>query len=254
MIRSADPEAPEGGALGTEPGRRRRRSESGDSWGDFLRELPILLLIAFGLAFLLRTFVIQVFWIPSESMAPALQENDRIIVEKITYRFRQPRRGEVVVFEDEDVGGVGDTSAVSDVLRGVGQFLGVVPANARDLVKRVIGLPDDTVLIEDGTVRVNGEPITEPYVTSTDPRDFGPFDVPPGAVFVLGDNRPNSADSRFGLGYVDMDRIVGRAVLVLWPPSRIQGLGAAGQLDAPPPSAAPAAEVPRAPPVLRDAA
>lgn len=254
MIRSADPEAPGGGASGTEEGERRRRSDPGDSWGDFLRELPVLLLIAFGLAFLLRTFVIQVFWIPSESMAPTLQENDRIIVEKIAYRFRQPRRGEVVVFEDEDVGGGGDTSAVGEVLRGVGQFLGVVPANARDLVKRVIGLPGDSVLIEDGTVRVNGEPITEPYVTSTDPRDFGPFEVPPGTVFVLGDNRPNSADSRFGLSYVDMDRIVGRAVLVIWPPSRIQGLGAGDQLDPPAPAAAPAAEVPRAPPALRPAA
>lgn len=227
-------------------GRRRSDRTRDDSWRAFLRELPVLLLIAFGLAFLLRTFVIQVFWIPSASMAPTLQEDDRIIVEKLTYRFRDPRRGEIVVFEEEELADAGPSSAGDEVIRRIGQFLGVVPANARDLVKRVVGLPGDRLVIEEGTLFVNGERVTEPYVVSGDPRSHGPFDVPEGTVFVLGDNRPNSSDSRFSLGPVDMDRVVGRAVLVIWPLDRFEGLGSAEQFDVPDPDAAPSA--PRAPP------
>ncbi len=204
----------------------------------FLRELPVLLLIAFALAFLLRTFAVQVFYIPSGSMEPTLQIDDRIIVEKLTYRFRQPRRGEVIVFEGEDGPVRQPTSTVGRVLRGVGQFLGVVPANARDLVKRVIGLPGDRVVIEDdGTVRVNGQAIEEPYVRHADPRSSGPFRVPPGRLFVLGDNRPSSSDSRFSLGFIDIDHVVGRAVAVIWPPDRLRRLGDGPDvpIPAPPP-------------------
>lgn len=210
------------------------RSKDEDSLLAFLRELPVLLLVALLLAFLLRTFVVQVFYIPSSSMVPTLQEQDRMVVEKITYLFREPRRGEVIVFAGDEIVGR-DTGGTSSVVTAVGRFLGVVPADARDFVKRVIGLPGDTVLIEDGTVSVNGVELPEPYVVNEDPDSFGPFEVPAGKLFVLGDNRPNSADSRFGLGYVGLDHVVGRAMVVLWPLDHAGGLGTYGidELDIP---------------------
>jgi signal peptidase I len=207
-----------GGSADREPVKRRSSGAEGDSVLAFLRELPVLLLVAFVLAFLLRTFVLQVFYIPSESMLPTLQVNDRMVVEKITYLIREPMRGEIVVFEGEDtVDPTAGMSAPAKAARAVGQFLGVVPVNAQDFVKRVVGLPGDTVVVEEGQVLVNGEPLDEPYVVFDDGRSHGPFEVPEGALFVLGDNRPNSSDSRFGLGYVELDRVVGRAVLVIWP-------------------------------------
>ena len=202
-------------------------SRSDDSLLTFLRELPVLLLVAFLLAFILRTFVVQVFYIPSRSMEPTLVEDDRIVVEKISYLFREPARGDVVVFAgDEEFEDAGSTAGT--ILRGVGQFIGLVPVDARDFVKRVIGLPGDTVEIEDGVVFVNGVEIDEPYVVNGDERSSGPWQVPDGALFVLGDNRPNSADSRFGLGYVDVDDVVGRAGWVIWPPDHTGSLSTFG--------------------------
>lgn len=194
------------------------RQDRGNGAGSFLRELPVLLLIAFVLAFLLRTFVLQVFFIPSTSMAPTLEIDDRIVVEKLTYLVRDPRRGEVVVFEGENVEDVAvDQSTGARVVRGIGQFLGVVPANARDFVKRVIGVEGDEVVIEDGQVFVNGTAIEEPYVVYPDASDYGPVTVPEDHLFFLGDNRPNSSDSRRGLGMVPEEAVVGRAVVILWP-------------------------------------
>jgi signal peptidase I len=199
----------------------------------FFRELPVLLLVAFVLAFLLRTFVIQVFYIPSESMDPTLQLNDRMVVEKLTYHFREPRRGEVVVFEGERSAVEIEQDAGARVLRGIGQFLGVVPANARDFVKRVIGLPGDTIRIEEGRVYVNDVPIDEPYVVHDDTGTHGPYEVPEGKLFFLGDNRPNSSDSRYTLGFVDVEAVVGRAAFIIWPLDHIDGLGGAdyGRLE-----------------------
>lgn len=198
--------------------RRSADASDDDSVLAFLRELPVLLLVAFVLAFLLRTFVVQVFYIPSESMVPTLEVNDRMVVEKLTYLVREPKRGEVIVFEgDERPDATDGLSAGARVARAVGQFLGVVPVNAQDFVKRVVGLPGDTVVIEEGRVLVNGEPLDEPYVVHDDGRSLGPYEVPEGSLFVLGDNRPNSSDSRFGLGYVALDHVVGRAVVVIWP-------------------------------------
>lgn len=200
------------------PERVRRSERNRDGGGSFLRELPVLLLIAFVLAFLLRTFVVQVFYIPSSSMEPTLQINDRMVVEKVTYQFRDPRRGEIAVFEGNDVGAVPQgESGVQRVIRGVGQFIGIVPASARDFVKRVVGLPGDEIVIEDGQVFVNGEPIDEPYVVYDDHSSYGPVTVPEGHLFFLGDNRPNSSDSRRGLGFVPIDKLVGRAAVIIWP-------------------------------------
>lgn len=206
--------------------QRQVRSRSGNrpperqqSVGSFFKELPVLLLIAFALAFLLRTFVVQVFYIPSESMLPTLQVDDRIVVEKVTYRFGGPERGDVVVFAGDSPFPEPEMSTTQRVVRGVGQFLGVVPVDARDLVKRVIGLPGDHVVVEDGRVSVNGTPLEEPYAR-LDEHD-GAYTVPDGNLFVLGDNRANSADSRSQLGYVPVADIVGRAVVTIWPLDRL---------------------------------
>jgi signal peptidase I len=201
--------------------RRPRRSDdtkdrSGGGAGAFFRELPILILVAFVLAFLLRTFVVQVFFIPSSSMEPTLQVDDRMVVEKITYRFREPRRGDIVVFEEGDTSLVGPTGG-DRFLRGVGQFLGLVPASARDFVKRVIAVGGDEVRIEDGQVYVNDVLLDEPYVVFPDEDNYGPITVPDDSLFFLGDNRPNSSDSRRSLGFVAEDAVVGRAVVIIWP-------------------------------------
>jgi signal peptidase I len=198
-----------------EPAKADRKRGGG---GSFLKELPVLLLIAFVLAFLLRTFVVQVFYIPSSSMEPTLQINDRMVVEKVTYRFREPRRGEIAVFEGDELGAPAEGQGpVQRAVRGVGQFIGIVPASARDFVKRVVGLPGDEILIEGGQVFVNGEPLDEPYVIYDDQSDFGPVTVPEDRLFFLGDNRPNSSDSRRGLGFVATDHLVGRAGVIIWP-------------------------------------
>ena len=215
------------GELGSKA-RERASAKDEDSIGSFLKELPVLLLIAFGLAFLLRTFVVQVFYIPSASMRPTLLEDDRIVVEKISYLFGGPERGDVVVFAGEDDPRFRQAeTGVQRVVRGVGQFLGVVPVDARDLVKRVIGLPGDEVVMVDGIVSVNGVELDETYAMLDS--DDGEWTVPEGQLFVLGDNRSNSADSRSTLGFIDVDDVVGRAVIRIWPVDRfgsIEGDGA----------------------------
>ena len=223
-------------------GRSKQAGGSDDSLASFLKELPVLLLIAFGLAFLLRTFVVQVFFIPSESMVPTLQVDDRIVVEKITYLFDGPDRGDVVVFAGDEGFPTADESGVQKVVRGIGQFLGVVPVDARDLVKRVIGLPGDEVVLEDGQVSVNGQALDEPYAQLD--QDDGQWTVPDGQLFVLGDNRNNSADSRSSLGFVDLDNVVGRAVLKIWPLDRFGSVEGADHGDVPSPDGAALGAVP----------
>jgi signal peptidase I len=192
----------------------------------FLRELPVLLLVAFVLAFLLRTFIVQVFYIPSSSMEETLQVNDRMIVEKVSFLFREPHRGEVIVFEGDELVDESEQSLVSTVTTGVGRFLGLVPANARDFVKRVIAFPGEVVLVRGGVVSVDGVELTEPYVTNVDVSDFGPLTVPDDELFVMGDNRPNSADSRSTtLGPVLLDHVVGRATTIIWPLDHTGGIG-----------------------------
>lgn len=193
------------------------RHGSGSGAAAFFRELPILILVAFLLAFLLRTFVLQVFFIPSSSMEPTLQIDDRMVVEKITLRLRDIRRGDVVVFESEDEPLTEPLSGGDRFVRAVGQFLGVVPTSARDFVKRVIGVGGDEIVIEEGQVFVNDVALDEPYVVFGDQESYGPVTVPEGELFFLGDNRPNSSDSRRSLGLVPEDLVVGRAVMIIWP-------------------------------------
>lgn len=183
------------------------------------------MLTALVIAVLLRTFLVQVFFIPSSSMVPTLAVDDRIVVEKVTYRFREPQRGDVVVFTGADGSPVtGDGPLIRRALDGLGRLTGVIPPDPSDLVKRVVALPGEEVAIIDGVLHVDGVALDEPYVAAPVPADFDAITVPVGTLFFLGDNRRNSADSRGSLGFVTRERVVGRALAVVWPPGNARSL------------------------------
>jgi signal peptidase I len=185
-----------------------------------LTELPFLILVALVLAVLVKTVAFQAFFIPSESMVDTLKINDRVLVNKITYRLGEPQRGDVVVFDRTP-----DTeeSLLGALLRNLAESVGVRTPEA-DLIKRVIGLPGETVEIEDNTVFINGLPIAEPYlrdIARTSSMDL--VTIPQDEYFVMGDNRARSLDSR-SFGTVSRDEIVGKAFVIIWPSSRWGGL------------------------------
>jgi signal peptidase I len=184
----------------------------------------MLVIVALVVAFLLRTFVVQVFYIPSSSMVPTLAIDDRMVVEKLSYRVREPERGDVVVFRAAEPQRPVERPFPERITRGLGQFVGIVPLDASDLVKRVIGLPGDEISIVDGVLHIEGVPYAESYVEPATIPDFGPVVVPADTLFFLGDNRRNSADSRGSLGFVARDRVVGRAFAVVWPRENLGSL------------------------------
>jgi signal peptidase I len=192
----------------------------------FWRELPILLLVSLAVAILIKTFLIQAFYIPSISMEPTLEKGDRILVCRICLHLTDIHRGDIVVFSNPHPGPGVDRGVVGSALHWLGQGLGVAQPENKDYVKRVIGLPGDVVEIKTGgQLYVNGEQVDEPYLNSeVDTRPFGPMTVPAGMLFVLGDNRAHSGDSRFapptGLGYVPEDTVIGKAFVIVYPPSR----------------------------------
>ena len=154
------------------------------------------IVVAIILAVLIRLFVVEPFYIPSGSMEPTLKEHDRIIVSKLNYRFQDPKRGDIIVFK--------------------------YPVDPkRNFVKRLIATGGETVQIKNGKLYIDGRPEPEDYL----PRglrfkDFGPVKVPPGSYFMMGDNRNNSEDSRVW-GFLPNDLIVGRALVIYWPPARV---------------------------------
>jgi signal peptidase I len=170
------------------------------------------------IAIVVRTFVLQTFWIPSPSMSPTLVEDDRVLVNKLSYRFHDVNRGDVIVFE---------------------RPANEPPNEVKDLIKRVVGLPGDRVSIVEGAVSIDGRPLDEPYVdglqTTYDGSCNQPgvdltgidtaegFTVPEDHLFVMGDNRVNSHDGRC-FGPIDEDLVVGRAFFIMWPPSHAGGL------------------------------
>ena len=196
----------------------------------FWRELPVLIVIAFAIALIIKTFLLQAFYIPSASMEPTLLIGDRVLVEKVGYRFGSPDRGDVVVFE-KDLAILADPSANGDdapfyvdIGNAFKSLFGFPTGSSQDFIKRVIAVGGDTVEGRENQVMVNGEPVDEPYLPDgTSTTDFGPVDVAQGEIFVMGDNRSNSDDSR-NFGPVSEDKVVGRAFVLIWPPADIGGL------------------------------
>lgn len=226
-----------------EDGRRRRTAEKkGQPW---YIEIPMLVVIALVLVFVFQTFVGRVYQIPSESMEPTLHgcagcTGDRIFVDKISYQFGDPEPGDVVVFEGPDSWNEGYQSIRSEnpvlrALQNIGGVIGVVPPDQNDLVKRVIAVGGQTVggCSPEGDLMVDGQPLDEPYLMqnaggSPDPANcaFAPVTVPEGNYWVMGDNRSNSADSRFHVGdefqgTVPEENIIGKVQAIILPFGRI---------------------------------
>jgi signal peptidase I len=182
----------------------------------FWLELPLLILAALVIAVVIKTFFFQAFWIPSSSMEDTLQINDRVMVNKLAYRIGDLQRGHVVVFDDPRGEDAPQETMIEAARRNILEAVGLsVPRS--EFIKRVIGLPGERVEIVDNQVLIDGVPIDEPYlkIGSVMP-DFGPIIVPPGQMFVMGDNRNASQDSRY-FGAVPTDTIVGLAFVIMWP-------------------------------------
>ena len=191
----------------------------------FLRELPVLIVVAFLLALLIKTFLVQAFDIPSESMVPTLQVGDRVLVNKVVYRLHPPRRGDIIVFAEPHPGPQDERGWWDSFTHWLTDGLGVTQDPTKDYIKRVIALPGETVEVREGVVYVDGRPLDEPYVNDIqDVSSFGPHTVPDDSLFVMGDNRTNSQDSRSLLGDIPLDKIVGKAFVVIWPPSELRWL------------------------------
>ena len=190
----------------------------------FLGSLPGLILIALVLALVIKGFLFQAFYIPSASMEPTLHgcdscTGDRIIVNKVPYYFHDPRRGDIIVFSDPHPTATTSRGVVGGFVHWVVQGLGVQHPDNEDFVKRVIGLPGETVWAQGGSVYVNGVKLNEPYLTQRT-ADFPHTAVPQGDLFVMGDNRRDSLDSRSSLGFVPISNVIGKAEIIVWPPSR----------------------------------
>jgi signal peptidase I len=135
--------------------------------------------------------------------------------------FDEPSRGDVIVFADPTGRPGPDRGIVGGFAHWITETLGFARPEQEDFIKRVIGLPGEVVELRNGRLLIDGRRIAEPYLRGPpDTRDYGPIEVPPDSLFVLGDNRLNSKDSRFGLGYVPVDKVIGRAFVIIWPPSR----------------------------------
>lgn len=187
----------------------------------FWIELPLLVAVALVVALVIKTFLVQAFWIPSTSMAPTLQVDDRVLVGKVGYRFGEPEPGDIVVFRspyEDDTDGLTFLEAAG---RAILESVGVRPrGEPEDFIKRVIAVEGQEVEIRDNFVIVDGVPRNEPYLApgSTMP-DMAPVTIPEGHLWMMGDNRNHSSDSRV-FGAVPVDDVVGQAFVLMWPVSR----------------------------------
>jgi len=217
---SADP-PPVGEEQFEELTKREKRKQKRKN-RSFWQELPILILVALIVAIVIKTFFFQAFYIPSGSMIPTLQINDRVLVNKLSYRFGAVERGDILVFDSPEAIDV-DRSFPSRVARSIGEATGLTSPDTV-LIKRVIGLPGETVAVRDNQVYVNGNPIAEPYLPDgIAMRDFDELVIPADHVFMMGDNRNQSRDSRV-FGPIPRADIVGRAFVTVWPPGAWGGL------------------------------
>jgi signal peptidase I len=194
-----------------------------DSGGSFLYELPGLLLAALVVAVVIKTFVIQPFYIPSGSMIPTLEVDDRVMVSKVHDWFGEIERGEILVFENpyrvEE-----EESVPEAVVRSVLEALGIRTSPYDDLVKRVVALGGEEIEIRDNQVYVDGFAVDERYLNDgTSMPDFGPQTIPDGHLFMMGDNRNSSSDGRV-FGTIPIEDVIGEAVIRIWPLDRFGGI------------------------------
>jgi len=222
----------------------RHRAYEGRKNMPLWQELPLLLVVAFCLAVLIRTFLFQAFFIPSGSMENTLMIGDRVLVNKIVYDTRQPARGDIVVFRGTDNWAPevpteqGSGNFFAKLGRTLGDLVGISQPGEKDFIKRVIGLPGDVVQCCDpnGRVMVNGKPLDEPYIIENSPLDgkagpghcgpraFDPIHVAPGDMWVMGDHRLVSQDSRCS-GQVPIANVIGKAFVIVWPNAHWNTLG-----------------------------
>jgi signal peptidase I len=197
---SPGPDPPtEADAPGDRPDRATRLRMRRQSGRRKVVEWVVLIGVALVVALVIKAFLFQAFYIPSDSMLPTLQQDDRVLVNKLSYKLHDVNRGDIVVFSKPP-------KEQSDI---------------KDLVKRVIALPNETVEAHDGHVYVNDRRLDEPYLADdVEQADFAPQKVPSGDVWVMGDNRSNSEDSRV-FGPIRQSSIVGRVFVRIWPLNRL---------------------------------
>jgi signal peptidase I len=235
------------------PADEQPSKKDGNSALRFLKELPVLIALALGIALLIKAFLVQAFYIPSASMEPTLTQGDRVLVNKLSYRFGEPERGDVVVFRDpypdpcerpenETQAGCNE-SVPRKALNWFAEVFGLPTGDTRDFIKRIVALPGETIELTDGEIYVCDSPGCDPVDKNGNPKDGrhidfpssseeGPqkddatvsaFVVPEDEYYVMGDNRANSSDSRSFHG-IDRKEIVGKAFVLIWPPTRFNGL------------------------------
>lgn len=182
-----------------EPEKKPQTENEENPWIEIAKTLGTAVILAFGL----RTFVAEARYIPSASMEPTLEINDRLIIEKISYRFQEPQRGDVVVFKPT---------------------ARLIEQNYKEaFIKRIIGLPGDKIEVKGGRVYVDDRPLQEKYIAEEPQYDYGPVTVPEDSYLVLGDNRNNSYDSH-SWGFVPRQKLIGKAFVRFWPLNRVGSL------------------------------
>ena len=236
------PSQPAAAPVSPPPPLKLKRKSRLKGFMKHVTELPMLVLIAFAIAILIKTFLVQAFFIPSKSMLPTLRVGDRVLVEKLSYAVGDPERGDVVVFEKSVFGAAEDVAWHQDARNFLRELLGLPTGLEEDYIKRVVAVAGDTIRYAGSPRRltINGERVDQSYVkggkdtfsSSITAASCKGLDmetvgdgcrIPAGRIFVMGDNRANSEDSRL-LGPIDQDKVIGRAFVIIWPPDDFKGL------------------------------